>query len=468
MSEIAASPTKEKKKSIISSGMELNHKNGKVMKHYFSIILVFLIYAGVFSQNNPAPLSLSDAVRLGKASNLSLQQQLERIQQARANLDVQKAGYFPTLTANGLFNYVSNIPELNLPLGPGAAGADEVKIYDFNLQLQQPLFTGFRLRHQVKAAGEELLYSESQLQEIKNQIIFQITQIYYAAQLNLMQQKVYRTSLERTGYTLELTKNMFEAGQMRAIDTLSVSNQLLHITTALNKLQHEYAVILTQLELILNSEGIRGVQSFSGKDLAVELAELVKYQEQALQNRPELGQLQHKIQSQNFMRKSVQSSYYPQIYASATFHYLYPDVEILKKEWTDLYLVGLNLKWELWNRGRRKNQTRQLSAAISILTTQQEKEIKTIKNEVKQAYQNLLSDRDQIHLSRKMANQERERYRITRNQYEQGLATTMDLKDAEEALTATELEVQLNYIKWQQDNARMDYVTGIIEKKFLE
>jgi outer membrane protein len=420
----------------------------------------------IHSQGTDQLLSLKDAIDLGKSNNLSLAQQAERIEQAKAALNINKAGYFPKLTAGGLFNYLSDIPELNLPLGPGAGGPSEAKIYDFSLQIQQPIFTGFRLRNQVKAASQDIEYSKSQLQQVQNQIMFQIAQVYYAAQLNLLQQEVYKTSLQRSKNNLYLTKNLFNAGQIRSIDTLTVSNQLFQLETALNKLQHDYAVILTQLELILNSSSIKGVQSFSTTDLLVNLESLSVYEEQALQNRPELQQVQYQILSNTYLKKSIRSAYYPQLYASATFHYFYPDVEIFKQQWTDLYLIGLNLQWEIWNRGRVKNQSRQVSYAINILTTEQEKQIKTVKNEVKQAYQMLLSDRDQIQFAQKMLQQQKQRYQITRNQYEQGLATTLDLQDAEEELTAAELQLQVNYIKWLQDKAYIYYATATIQQKF--
>jgi outer membrane protein len=435
-------------------------------KVLFLILGVLLLSGHTYAQENQHLLSLAEAIDLGKSNNLSLAQQAERINQARANLNIKKAGYFPTLTAGGLFNYLSDIPELNLPLGLGAGGPSEVKIYDLSMQIQQPLFTGFRVRNQVNAADQDFKYSESQLQEVQNQIIFQITQIYYAAQLNLLQQKVYNTSLQRSQNNLYLAKNLFNAGQLRAIDTLTVSNQLFHLETSLNKLRHDYAVFLTQLELILNTARVAGVQTFSTTDLLVNLEALSVYEEQALQNRPELQQVHYQIQSQNFLKKGIQSAYYPQLYASATFHYFYPDVEILKKQWTDLYLIGLNLKWELWNRGRVKNQSRQISYAINILTTEQEKQIKTIKKEVKQGYQILLSDRDQIQFAQKVLQQEKQRYQITRYQFEQGLATTLDLKDAEEEFTAAELQLHLNYIKWLHDKAYIYYVTGTIKQKF--
>ena len=85
-----------------------------------------------------------------------------------------------------------------------------------------------------------------------------------------------------------------------------------------------------------------------------------------------------------------------------------------------------------------------------------------MKQDVKQAYQSLLSDRDQIYMTTKLVDQEKERYRITREKYQQGLATTIDLSDAENSLTVAELQLQQSYINWLKDKANMRYLTGTI------
>jgi outer membrane protein len=126
------------------------------------------------------------------------------------------------------------------------------------------------------------------------------------------------------------------------------------------------------------------------------------------------------------------------------------------------YTLGISLNWELWNWGKTRNQVRQAQYATSILTIEQEKFVESVKQDVKQAYQSLLSDRDQIYMTTKLVDQEKERYRITREKYQQGLATTIDLSDAENSLTVAELQLQQSYINWLKDKANMRYLTGTI------
>ncbi|MBN2365044.1 MAG: TolC family protein [Calditrichaeota bacterium] len=97
------------------------------------------------------------------------------------------------------------------------------------------------------------------------------------------------------------------------------------------------------------------------------------------------------------------------------------------------------------------------------MTLDEKKLLDKINQQVEDAYANLQSDIDQIAFLKRLVDQEKERYRIVREKFNQGLATTLDLNDAENALTSAELRLQQSYAKWRQDAAFMDYATGQIK-----
>ena len=61
--------------------------------------------------------------------------------------------------------------------------------------------------------------------------------------------------------------------------------------------------------------------------------------------------------------------------------------------------------------------------------------------------------------------QEKERYRIAGRKFEQGMATSLDMSDAEKKLTEAELLLQKDYVEWRQYQLQLDYATGLIGKK---
>ncbi len=430
-------------------------------KVFISSLIVFVSpYCFTMAQESPKILTLSQALEIGQKNNFSLQQAQQRIQQYTAKMSIQRSAYFPKVSASGLYNHITDIPDVNLPVFPATSPSNDVDIYDFSLKLQQPLFTGFRISNLLRSAREERNHSQAQYLMEVNGISYQITSVFRSAQLNLLQQKVLRSSLQRIKNDLESTRNFYQAGQTSAFDTLTMANQYLKIQTDMNELNHQYQNLLTQLEFLLNLKSVQGVEEFSSTSLVLELESLENYLQYALQNRPELKHIQYQYRSQRYVKKSVESSYWPQMYGQITYHYLKPDVDILRKEWTDFFILGINLQWDLWDGGRRKHEIQQISHALQVLSLEEQKVMARIQNEVKQAYQNLLTDRDQYVLSKRLVQQEQERYRIAHQKYEQGLASAVELSHAEIALTTAELRLEQSVIKWWLDKSFMDYATG--------
>ena len=169
---------------------------------------------------------------------------------------------FPKIYTNGSYNFISEIPKLKLAGIPIDISAGANNQYDVNIQIQQPIFTGFRSLNLIKSANEDLKIKRSQSRSILNQILYQIHNIFYSAQLNQLQQKVLQASLERAHKDLTTTINFYKAAQISAFDTLRIANQYLDIKTHLNRLAHEYEVILTQLAVVLNISDVKKYSHF--------------------------------------------------------------------------------------------------------------------------------------------------------------------------------------------------------------
>ncbi|MBN2366972.1 MAG: TolC family protein, partial [Calditrichaeota bacterium] len=386
------------------------------MKSFFNYVFILFFFSCslLSAQTVVTNLSLEQALRIAENNNFSLQQQQQRIRQAATELDIQKASLYPRLLINGSTNYTSQVAEFTAPFLPVAIEAGTKDVYDANLTIQQPLFTGFRTLNLIQSAEESLKENEVQRQTALNEIFLQIHNIYYAVQLNMLQQEVLRSSIRRATNDLKTVRNFFQAGQASAFDTLKVTNAVLSHQTELNKLTHEQQIFLTQMAYVLNVEKIHGIEPFSQKNPKIMIDSMNIYQSAALNNRPELSQMRHRIQAQIFRKKSAQSLHFPQIFAQASYHYGKPGVNFFQKEWMDYYRVGITLQWELWNRSRISNQVKQAEFAIQMMTLDEKKLLDKINQQVEEAYENLRSDIDQIDFLKRLVDQEKERYRIVR------------------------------------------------------
>lgn len=410
-------------------------------------------------------LTLSEAWQIALRNNLTLQQQQKVIEQAEKEWQIQKTQLLPTLSASGNYNYVSELARLQLPFP--VPGVKEIEAgvrnqYDLSLVLQQPIFTGFRTTNLIKSARQQ--YRAQQLQEavIRNRLLFQIGLLFYSIQLNLLQQQVLRESIARTDNHLQQVRNFYLTGQAPAFDTLQVFNRKLQQQNQLEQVKNTLTILTTRFHHLLNTEQPVEAAPLSIEAVIPSLAPLEEYLTRALQHRPELQQFQAVQEGQRFRRNALRSAYFPQVVASASYHYARPGVDFFRGEWMDYYTVGVGLKWNLWNWKRDQRKVEQVQVEMQRLDLKNRQLTQDIRQQVIEAYQYLKNTARQIQLQRRLTAQERERYRIVQEQYAQGQASNLDLNNAETALTEAELGLRQAYIQWYRYSLQLDFATGEI------
>ncbi len=410
-------------------------------------------------------LTLSESWQIALQNNLTLQQQQKVIEQASREWQIQKSQLVPTLSASGNYNYVSELARLQLPFP--VPGVKEIEAgvrnqYDLSLVFQQPIFTGFRTINMIKSARQQYRAQQLQKRVIRNQLLFQIGQLFYSIQLNLLQQQVLRESIARTDNHLQQVRNFYLTGQAPAFDTLQVFTRKLQEENRLEQVQNTLIILTSQFRHLLNVEQPVKAAPLSIETVNPSLAPLDEYLNRALQHRPELQQFRAVQEGQRFRKNALRSAYYPQVIATATYHYARPGVDFFRGEWMDYYTVGVGLKWNLWNWKRDQRRVEQVQVEMQRLDLKTRQLSQDIRQQVIEAYQHLKNTARQIQLQRQLAAQEQERYRIVREQYTQGQASNLDLDNAETALTEAELGLKQAYIQWYRYSLQLDFATGEI------
>ena len=429
------------------------------------LFCLFLMVLPLFPQGG---IDLSEAWQIALKNNLTLQQQQKQIRKALEEWRIQKSGYLPSIAASAGYNYVSELAvlELSLPVpGISEIQAGVKNQYDIAISLQQPIFTGFRTKNLIKAARQQHQAQQWQQEVVKNQLLFRIGQLFYEIHLNRNRQQVLREAIHRIDNHLELVRNLYQAGQAPAFDTLEVANRKLQTENQLLQLRNMERVLLTQFRHLLNSNEAVTVKPLPPEAVNISLASLDEYLGRAQQHRPELQQVMNLREGQQYRRKALQSAYFPQVFAAASYHYARPGVNFFRDEWMDYYTVGVNMQWQLWNWKRDRRKVEQAQLDYQRLELQNRQLLLDIRQQVVEAYELLKNDREQIALQKRLVHQERERYRIVQEQFSQGQASNTDLRNAETSLTQAELLLRQTYIQWRQHKLQLDWATGIIGKE---
>ena len=437
------------------------------MRIHQKTVLIFFMLILATAQILAQELTLEDAWQIALQKNLTLQQVEKSIQQAKEEIKIQQSGFLPSIGGAASYHYQSEIPSLELPFqlpgqGPISIEAGFKNQYDLNVGMQQPIFTGFRTYHLAKAAKEQFQARLAGKQSAQNQLLLQIGQLYYTIQSNLFQQDIIAQSIQRADDQLQKVNSLLEAQQAIPFDTLEIANRKLQQQIQLKNLENVYHILLSQFNYLLNIDSVRAVHKVSIESMALSLSSVGDYQKTALEQRPELAQLNFNKRAQSNQIKVFRSVLLPQVYASGSYHYARPGVNFFKDEWMDYYTVGVNLQWSLWNWGRDYRRVKQARYEYDRLNLRDQELVNQITQQVKETYQYLDNVREQIELEKKLVDQERKRYQMTEDMYLQAQATSLDLSDAERRLTEADLLLKEKYMEWYQYHLKMDYVTGTI------
>ncbi len=439
-------------------------KNITAFKFKWQSMILFLTIL-FFSHSNI--LSAQDVLDLKRAwtitlkNNFTLQQQELTIQKAREEISIQRTDYYPSLSTSALLTR-ADFDKFPVNLPPNSSTMVGIDL--FSLSLNQQIFSGFRTKNLVQSAHEKLAAQEIQKTIIQNTLLIEVGKLYYDIQENSLHQAVLKSSIERITNQLMRVRNLYISDQATPFDTLEIATRKLQVENQLAILEDNRGILFSNLKYLLNEEKIASLAPLSLAPENFFLDDLNQYFLTAMAFRPELKSISAQKRAQTAYSDVLKSGYYPNLSASLAYNYLKPTGDLLKSEWTNFYSLMVNFQWELWNWRRDAKKVQQAQLDFQQLDLQESQLVADIRHQIKVAYYNLQSAQKKIILQHKLTDQEKERFRITEQRYEQGLATFLDLNSAELSLTEAETELHEYYITWYKNKLQLDYACGAISQ----
>jgi outer membrane protein TolC len=168
----------------------------------------------------------------------------------------------------------------------------------------------------------------------------------------------------------------------------------------------------------------------------------------AIQNRNDITALGLRKKASLVGEKTVRAEYMPSL--AATGGYIAADIPNFLTI-TNAVNVGLGVSYNLGSLWKTKAKIQQAEARTRQLAANEEILNDQVRLQVNQAYLNWLSSQKKIEVYAKAVDLAADAYRVIKNKYNNSLATTTDLLDADVA----QLQARMNYT-----NARADEVVA--------
>jgi outer membrane protein TolC len=301
-------------------------------------------------------------------------------------------------------------------------------------QVTQPLSQLYKINLGVRAQQLSAEVTSEKARAQRQAVIKDVKQAYYA----VLQSE---SALEAAEASVKQYQELDRVVLQRISQEAALKSDSLEVKAKLAQEQYQ----LVQLRNTLNTRK-EYLNDLLGRDIRTEFrvqqvppatfeeVELKVAQDRALARRPEIRQAELNVRQAQYARRIAKADFIPEV--GIAFNYLSPfNVDVLPR---NVASVGVQIKWEPWDWGRRKDIVSQKAVAETQAQTQLRETQSQVLMDVNSRFRKLEESRILIavaHASREAAQQ---RLREVTNKYQQEAVLLKDVLQ-QQATTASAL-----------------------------
>ena len=416
------------------------------MKHKLTTVatclaLLYIVsIQAVKSQDSIKKITLKEAIDLSITNSHLLKNNKAKIDEAIAVTKEATERKLPDVSVSASYLYLPVPPKINLKSNTSGGGGPKVSqaIYGI-LSASLPLYAGGKIKYGIESS--KYLEQAAKLDADHNRegIILNTISAYsnlYKAQAAVA---LVKDNLGQSKQRLNDFNNLEKNGLLARNDLLKVALQSSNIELTLLDAESNYTLTSVNMALMLGlpEHTILSADSASLQQTGT-IKTIEEYEALALNGRKDIGALALRKKVAEVNIKYVKADYYPSI--ALTAGYIALDVPSFVTI-TNAINIGVGVKYSLSSLWKTKSKIAQAEARVQQLSANQDMLNDNIRLQINQAYQNYLLSNKKIEVYKKAVEQAAENYRITKNKYNNALATTTDLLDADVAQLQTQLNV---------------------------
>ena len=430
------------------------------MKWLAGILFVSVACAGAHAQRQ---LTLDEAIALGKENSKMLRVSTAKVDAAEARAGEASTALLPSLKFEGSYKRLSDVDPfaVKVPFYPSPIEISPIVLNNYNVRvsLQQPLFTGFKLRSNARVAEYLAGASVSDHRNDLADLVLNITTAYWT----LFQSRETKRFVDENVTRLESyrrdTENLMKAGMATRNDLLKIQVQLSSARLTQIDAANDVEVALMNLDNVMGLplDTDIALTSVPAGGIAVSHADTGALVARALGARPDLQAMQLRVEASKAGVSAAQGSWWPQIFLGGSYFYNRPNqrYQPTKDEFKSTWELGVTMQFDVWNWGATGYQTDQAKATLlqnELMYAQMQDNVSL---EVRRGQLAVRRARDKADVARLAVDQAEENMRSTGDKFKSGLATSSELLDASVALLQTRTNLSGALVEVELAQARL-------------
>lgn len=419
--------------------------------------IVLLCHGEVRTEEGGGTLDLAHSIAIALERSALVHAAKEGVRGAEYGKQQARSAFLPTLTAGYGYTHANEPPHSNVPqiATPGTPTPQLIfgtqDTYDWRLSFSQPLFTGWALTTTYQLANLGIDLANIQDKRAQLDVIVLAKETFFSVLKALRLQEVAVQRVEQIGEHLRVAENFCEVGIVPRNEVLQAEVELAQARQDLIKADNDVAIAKSHFNTVLRRELDQPVSLEDTLAPASFGKALEECLETGTTQRPEMQEVRKRIEMARQEVKRTRSGLYPTL--AFTFNYqrqgdryytkgnLYRDAETWEA------LTAMN--WTFWEWGKTYYAVKE--SQVRVLQVQDaEIQIRdAVTLEIKEAFLRLQEAEKNVLVARAAITQAEENFRLNQQRYQEQVATTTNVLDAQTLLT----RAQTNYHNALSDQA---------------
>ena len=397
---------------------------------------------------------LDSLIRAGLNQNLDVQEALERINSAAANVTIAGAGAFPSLTLSGFHTVSGETGEVRQQKETRNATGGEL-----TLSWLLDLFGLHRRNTESAQAALESSYASvemARLAYIQDLVSSYIDLRYYQQRLALS-----RANLKSRQETYDLTKFQLEAGAASRLDVVQAEGLVKQIVAEIPGLEinsrasaHHIALLLglPAGTLVAELERSSGQPAFRGGIDAGIPADLIR-------DRPDIRKAERDLASATAQIGVAEAQLYPSISISGSITPTYTNRDGSHGDITS-WTFGPSLNLPVFDGGRLRANVEVQKSNSKVAYLVWKAAVLNAVEQVENALSAIHRDARTVEALRNQVKTAQETLELSTASYKDGASSLLDVLEAQRSVSDTQASLAVAIQQWAKDHAVLNIALG--------
>lgn len=446
------------------------------MRKKYALLIIALFLAAFFmpygfceeNKANPQiPLSLKDAVSVALRNNKDIRIEEQELEISRAGIIGARSEFLPKVNLSA--GYTRNSDVLRLSSGSLKKDAGVFSGYKndnkLGISLNETLYNGVANIANLKQAQLGLKAQEETLRSRKLDTEFETKRLYYGLLLAYETERITQGLVNQAESHYEDVKNKYSQGAASKFELLQSKVQVSKVTPELVKAKNASELIAAELKKLL---GLKMRDSIAVKEklayslIQIEEGEFLKY---AYLNKPEMILKSLGIDIGKWQIESAKALSRPRINADLGYNYRSNNPANMFNRRHSNWSAGVIITIPVFDGFSSKAKVDEARARYTQAGLEKEDLVDQIAVDVRRACLDLKQAEAIINSQKDNLEEAREALRIAGVSYDNGVATNLEVFDAQVSLSEIEENLSEGTYDYLMARAFLDRTTG---QEFLE